>query len=59
MQFTIAIAALFAVAASAASIDTSLIAREANTMDALQSQARSFLAAKEAAGCQKISMKLP
>jgi hypothetical protein len=64
MQFTITtIVALFAAATmaapSAAVVDASLVVRDTSAVSALQAQAESFLAAKEAAGCSKLSMLSP
>jgi hypothetical protein len=60
MQFTIStIFALFAAAAmaapSAAAGTTSMVVRDTSAVNALQAQAESFLAAKEASGCSKLS----
>jgi hypothetical protein len=62
MQFTIStIIALFAAATlaapSAAAGTTTLVVRDTSAVNALQAQAESFLAAKEAAGCSKLSTK--
>jgi hypothetical protein len=64
MQFTITtIFALFAAATmaapSAAVVDASLVVRDTSAVSALQAQAESFLAAKEAAGCSKLSTLCP
>jgi hypothetical protein len=63
MQFTIStIIALFAAATlaapSAAAGTTTLVVRDTSAVNALQAQAESFLAAKEAAGCSKLSTNL-
>jgi hypothetical protein len=60
MQFTIStIIAVFAAAAmaapSAAAGSTSMVVRDTSAVNALQAQAETFLAAKEAAGCSKLS----
>jgi hypothetical protein len=55
MQFTIAtIVAVFAAATMAA--PSNVVVRDTSAVNALQAQAESFLAAKEAAGCSKLSM---
>ncbi|KAH7074202.1 fungal calcium binding protein-domain-containing protein [Paraphoma chrysanthemicola] len=59
MQFTITtIVALFAAATmaapSAAIVDASLVVRDTSAVNALQAQAESFLAAKEANGCSRL-----
>jgi hypothetical protein len=61
MQFTIttiiaAFAAVAMAAPSAAAGSTSMVVRDTSAVNALQAQAESFLAAKEAAGCSKLSM---
>lgn len=60
MQFTIStIVAIFAATAmaapSAAAGTTSMVVRDTSAVSALQAQAEAFLAAKEAAGCNKLS----
>ena len=57
MQFTIAtIVTLFAAATMAA--PSNIVVRDTSAVNALQAQAESFLAAKEAAGCSKLSISL-
>lgn len=54
MQFTIAtIVTLFAAATIAA--PSNVVVRDTSAVSALQAQAESFLTAKEAAGCSKLS----
>lgn len=57
MQFTITtIVTLFVAATMAA--PSNVIVRDTSAVSTLQAQAESFLAAKEAAGCSKLSMFL-
>lgn len=55
MQFTIAtFVAIFAASAIATPVE-SVVARDTNQLNALQSQAAAFVAQKEASGCHKLS----